>query len=64
MKSAYKRYLKVITSFALSMMILVGGISHEAVAVEPYKDLEISPMYFTDISMCYQDNRYSHSGFT
>ena len=57
MKSAYKRYLKAITSFALSMTILAGGISHEAVAVEPYKDLEISPMYFTDISMCYKDSR-------
>lgn len=55
MKLAYKRYLKAITSFALSMTILAGGISHEAVAVEPYKDLVISPMYFTDISMCYQN---------
>ena len=58
MKSAYKRYLKAITSFALSMTSLAGGISHEAVAVEPYKDLEISPLYFTDISMCYQDSRF------
>ena len=62
MKSAYKRYLKVITSFALSMTILVGGISHEAVAVEPYKDLEISPMYFTDISMCSQHAGQVKSG--
>jgi len=52
MKLAYKRYLKAMTSFALSMTILVGGISHEAVAVEPYKDLEMSPIYFTDVSLC------------
>ena len=64
MKSAYKRYLKAITSFALSMTILAGGISHVAVAVEPYKDLEISPMYFTDISMCYKDSRYDVSAKT
>jgi hypothetical protein len=51
-KLNFKSYLKVITSLTLSMMIVVGGISHEATAVEPYKDLEISPMYFTDISMC------------
>ena len=52
MKSAYKRYLKVITSFALSMTILAGGISHEAIAVEPYKDLVIGPFSFTDVSLC------------
>jgi hypothetical protein len=40
------------TCFALSIPILVGGISHEAMAVETYKDLEISPLYFTDVSMC------------
>jgi hypothetical protein len=53
-KLAYKRYLKAITSFALSMTILAGGMSNEAVAVEPYKDLAISPMYFTDVSLCSQ----------
>ena len=52
MKSAYKRYLKVITSFALSMTILAGGISHEAVAVEPYKDLGIGQIYFSNVSTC------------
>ena len=52
MKSAYKRYLKAITSFALSMTILVGGISHEAVAVEPYKDLGIGQIYFSNVSTC------------
>ena len=52
MKSAYKRYLKVITSFALSMTILAGGISHEAMAVEPYKNLVIGPFSFTDVSLC------------
>ena len=46
------------------MTILAGGISHVAVAVEPYKDLEISPMYFTDISMCYKDSRYDVSAKT
>ena len=64
MKFLYKSSLRAITSFALLMTILVGGISYEAVAVEPYKDLKISPMYFTDISMCYQDTRYSDSGVT
>ena len=59
MTSAYKSSLKAIFSFALSMAILVGGISHEAVAVEPYKDLEISPMYFTEISMCAKWNQYN-----
>ena len=59
MKLNFKKYLKAITSFALSMTILVGGISHEAVAVEPYKDLEISPIYFTDVSLC--GIRYSES---
>ena len=52
MKSAYKKYLKAITSFALSMTILVGGISHEAVAVEPYKDLGIGQIYFSNVSTC------------
>ena len=52
MTSAYKRYLKVITSFALSMTILAGGISHEAVAVEPYKDLGIGQIYFSNVSTC------------
>ena len=52
MKSAYKRYLKAITSFALSMTILAGGISHEAVAVEPYKDLGIGQIYFSNVSTC------------
>ena len=52
MKLAYKRSLKAMTCFALSIPILVGGISHEAMAVETYKDLEISPLYFTDVSMC------------
>ena len=56
MKLAYKRYLKAITSFALSMTILVGGISHEAVAVEPYKDLGIGQMYFSDVSNCLANN--------
>ena len=52
MKSVYKRYLKAITSFALSMTILAGGISHEAVAVEPYKDLGIGQIYFSNVSTC------------
>ena len=34
------------------MTILVGGISHEAVAVEPYKDLGIGQIYFSNVSTC------------
>ena len=34
------------------MTILAGGISHEAVAVEPYKDLGIGQIYFSNVSTC------------
>ena len=34
------------------MTILAGGISHAAIAVEPYKDLGIGQMYFSDVSSC------------
>ena len=42
-------------------MILVGGISHEAVAVEPYKDLGIGQMYFSDVSSCLANNNNDNS---
>ena len=38
------------------MTILAGGISYEAVAVEPYKDLGIGQMYFSDVSTCLANN--------
>ena len=52
MKFLYKSSLRAITSFALLMTILVGGISYEAVAVEPYKDLGIGQIYFSNVSTC------------
>ena len=52
MKFLYKSSLRAITSFAFLMTILVGGISYEAVAVEPYKDLGIGQIYFSNVSTC------------
>lgn len=53
---SFKSYLKAVSSFVLSMTILAGGISYEAVAVEPYKDLGIGQMYFSDVSTCLANN--------
>lgn len=56
MSKSYKSSTRAITSFALLISILVGGMSHEAMAIEKYKDLEISPMYFSDVSTCLADD--------
>lgn len=61
MVSASKRFLSSIVSLLLCLTITSVGSSQNSFASKKYKDLEIGPFSFTDISLCRYQDPYIYS---